>query len=190
VPSLPSKRPWDEIPLVPADKVPSLPWSPPLEPTETRGNLWPLCLVGLGFAAVQLAGADDPSWQWGTAALLGPLWETLKAACARWTVTDDGLVITGPLLRRTYSWATVSAIEVRRYQVTVDVGGRRRRTGRFDGRKGRPAAPEVAGVMARVRSLNTSGLQPVRVSLSWGAAVILPAAGAVLAATAWALFKG
>jgi hypothetical protein len=38
--------------------------------------------------------------------------------------------------------------------------------------------------------VNTSGLTRYRVSLSWGAAVFLPAVSAVVAATGWALFKG
>lgn len=80
--------------------------------------------------------------------------------------------------------------EVRRYQLTIDLGRYGRRTVRFDGKGGRPGTGEVAGVLERVRSLSTSGLVRARLSLSWGAAVFLPAAAAVLAATAWALFKG
>ncbi|MEU4391729.1 hypothetical protein [Kribbella sp. NPDC023855] len=57
-------------------------------------------------------------------------------------------------------------------------------------KNGGPSAEQVAGVVERLRGYSTSALTSYRVSLSWGAAVFLPAAAAVVAATAWALFKG
>jgi hypothetical protein len=49
---------------------------------------------------------------------------------------------------------------------------------------------EVAGVVERMRSVSTSGLERGRLSLSWGAAVFLPAVLVVVAGSVWALSKG
>jgi hypothetical protein len=74
--------------------------------------------------------------------------------------------------------------------VVIDLGHRGTRTFKYDGLKRRPTADQVAGVVERLRSYNTSALTSYRVSLSWGAVVFLPAVAAVVAATAWALIKG
>jgi hypothetical protein len=74
--------------------------------------------------------------------------------------------------------------------VRLDLGHRGIRTFEFDGLDGAPAADHVAAVIERVRRDHTSALTSYRVSLSWGAAVFLPAVAAVVAATGWALIKG
>ncbi|GAA1596945.1 hypothetical protein GCM10009789_58680 [Kribbella sancticallisti] len=150
-------------------------------------------LAAVGFKVVDLVRDDQISWwEWGSApgALLA-LWGVLVPAVERLTVTSDGIVVSGPVLRRKYSWRTIEAIELgRKPNVTVDLGRRGRHTFSYDGKNGRPSQVEVAGVLQRGWFLNTSGLTTYRVSLSWGAAVFLPAVAAVVAATAWALFKG
>jgi hypothetical protein len=187
-----AERPWDYVPLVPAATIPDLPWITAVEPGDPGSRLWLLFAAGSGYSVIGLLTAGDPRW-WemaGAAGLLVPLYETLRQACDRLAVTPDGLVATGVLLRRRISWAAISGVEARHYQLTVDLGRHGRSTWRFDGRKGRPAAAEVGGVVERLRSLNTSGLAHYRWSLSWGAAVFLPAAGATIAAVARGVFGG
>jgi len=187
-----AERPWDYVPLIPAATIPDLPWIPAVEPGEIGSRRWLVLVVASGCSVIGLLTVGDPSW-WelvGAAGLLMPLYETLRRACDRLAITPDGLVVTGVLLKRRISWAAISGVEARRYQLTVDLGRRGRRTWRFDGRKGRPAAAEVGGVVERLRSLNTSGLARHRWSLSWGAAVFLPAATATAVAIARGVFAG
>lgn len=185
-----AERPWDYVPLVPAATIPDLPWITAVDRGDPDSRIWMVFVAASGFSVIGLLTAADPSWldMAGAASLLMPLYETLRRACDRLAVTPDGLVATGVLLRRRISWAAISGVEARRYQLTVDLGRHGRRTWRFDGRKGRPAAAEVGGVVERLRSVNTSGLARYRWSLSWGAAVFLPAAGATVAAVAKGVF--
>jgi hypothetical protein len=185
-----AERPWDYVPLVPAATIPDLPWITAVDRGDPDSRIWMVFVAASGSSVIGLLTAADPSWldMAGAASLLMPLYETLRRACDRLAVTPDGLVATGVLLRRRISWAAISGVEARRYQLTVDLGRHGRRTWRFDGRKGRPAAAEVGGVVERLRSVNTSGLARYRWSLSWGAAVFLPAAGATVAAVAKGVF--
>jgi hypothetical protein len=187
-----TERPWDYVPLVPAATIPDLPWIPAVESGDHDSRLWLVFAAATGTSVISLLTAGDPRW-WemaGAAGLLMPLYETLRRACDRLAVTPDGLVVTGVLVKRRISWAAISRVEARRYQLTVELGRRGRRTWRFDGRKERPAAAEVGGVVERLRSLNTNGLARHRWSLSWGAAVFLPAATATAVAIARGVFGG
>jgi hypothetical protein len=74
--------------------------------------------------------------------------------------------------------------------MTIDLGRRGRHSFEYDATNARPSALDVAGVLERGRLLSTSGLTRYKVSLSWGAAVFLPAVAVVVFSTALALFKG
>lgn len=185
-------RPWDHVQVVPVAYHPPLPWTPTTKSGEFPGHFWLLPLAGIALTAVDLFSADELGWtDWLSGpGLLVMLWGMLKPACERWTIGEDGLVVTGLLLRRWYPWAAITGVSARKYEVAIELGRRPRRTARFDGTNGRPSAAEVAGVVERVRSVSTSGLERGRLSLSWGAAVFLPAVLVVVAGSVWALSKG
>lgn len=173
--------------------MPPLPWRPRLDQRLEREPFWVVFVLTTVLAVADLTTADDPGWrQWVSGPVaLSLLWGALAPAADRLAVREEGLVFTGPLLRRRYSWKAVEAVRRRGpKKVDIDLGHRGTRTFRYDGGPGRPAADEVAGVVERLRGYNTSALTSYRVSLSWGAAVFLPAAAAVIAAMAWALIKG
>lgn len=195
-PSKPAERdskPPARITPAPIEDVPPLPWSPRLEHELYREPFWVVFVFGVAFAVGDLLGADHVGVrQWidgpGT---LAALLVALTTAADRLTVREDGLVLSGPLLKRRYSWKAIEGVQRHgSKKVKLDLGHRGTRTFKYDGLKGRPTADLVAGVVERLRGYNTSALTSYRVSLSWGAAVFLPAVAAVVAATAWALIKG
>ncbi|MEV8374204.1 hypothetical protein AB0P21_15790 [Kribbella sp. NPDC056861] len=159
----------------------------------SREPFWVVFALLVVLKVVDLLEGDDGGWlHWvdGPVAV-ALLWYELGRAIERLTIHDDELVLRGTLLRRRYSWKAVDGVERHgRKKVTVDLGHRGKRTFKYDGENGRPPADQVAGVIERKRGYNTSALTSYRVSLSWGAAVFLPAVAAVVAATAWAWIKG
>jgi hypothetical protein len=197
---LPPSNPGEQVPKTPArvsavpiEAVPPLPWSPRLAYDVSREPFWVIFALLVVVRVVTLVEDDHHGWlDW----VQGPvtvmlLWYELGRAIERLTVHDDALVLRGQVLRRRYSWKAVDGVERRgQKKVTVDLGHRGKRTFKYDGENGRPSADQVAGVIERKRGYNTSALTSYRVSLSWGAAVFLPAVAAVVAATAWALIKG
>ncbi|WP_020388003.1 PH domain-containing protein [Kribbella catacumbae] len=195
-PSKPAEReskPPVRVTPAPIESVPPLPWSPRLEHHLFREPLWLLFVFGTVFTVNDLIQADQvPWWRWASGPIaLGLLWNAMKIAFERLTVTEGGLVVRGPLLRRRYSWKALDGVQRRgQKKVTLDLGHRGTKTFEFDGKQGAPTADLVAGVVERLRGYNTSALTSYRVSLSWGAAVFLPAVAAVVAATAWALIEG
>ncbi|NEA34527.1 hypothetical protein [Streptomyces sp. SID13031] len=190
---MPPSNPGEQDPQAPARAVPPLPWSPRLEHHLYREPFWLIFVFGVVLSLIDLTRSDDlglRQWVSGPVALL-LLWGGLSIAAGRLTVRTDGLVLRGALLRRRYSWKAVDGVQRRgEKKVVIDLGHRGTRTFKYDGVSGRPSADEVAGVVERLRGYNTSALTSYRVSLSWGAAVFLPAAAGVVAATAWALIKG
>jgi hypothetical protein len=178
---------------VPIETVPPLPWRPRLEDHVFRDPIWLLLLFFVAGTVFQLVHEDHVAWWQWTAppALLFSFWVSLKIAFEQLTLGTDGIVIRGPLLRRRYSWKAVDGVRRRgKKKVVLDLGHRGTRTFEFDGKDGTADPDHVAAVVERLRGYNTSALTSYRVSLSWGAAVFLPAVAAVVAATAWALIKG
>jgi hypothetical protein len=158
-----------------------------------RDPLWVIPALALVLAVFDLARAENLGWwDWVRApAFLLLLWSGMNVAFERLTISAEGVLLRGPLLRRWYSWKAVEGVQRRGDgKVILDLGHRRSRTFEFSVKNGGPPADHVAGVVERLRGDSTSALTSYRVSLSWGAAVFLPAAAAVVAATAWALFKG
>lgn len=196
-PSSPAERnPKPLVPTVspaPIEAVPPLPWRPRLEHSLFREPLWLLFVFGTGLTVSDLIQADQVPWyRWASGPVaLGLLWNAMKVAFERLTVIEGGVVVRGPLLRRRYTWKAIEGVQRHgKKKVTLDLGHRGTKTFEFDGRNTAPTADQVAGVVERLRLYNTSALTSYRVSLSWGAAVFLPAVAAVAAATAWALIKG
>jgi hypothetical protein len=173
--------------------MPPLPWLPRAKPAEDY--LLPFTIVmTLGFVLSGLDLVNDDHirwWDWLKApvGLLG-LWSMLGLVVSRLTVRADGIVITRRLVRREASWDLVERVEVDGQAMTIDLGRRGRHSFEYDAKNARPSALDVAGVLERGRLLSTSGLTRYKVSLSWGAAVFLPAVAVVVFSTALALFKG
>ncbi|GAA0951515.1 hypothetical protein GCM10009554_53100 [Kribbella koreensis] len=192
-PGEPNRKAPARVTPAPMEAVPPLPWSPRLEHHLYREPFWLIFVFGVVLTVIDLTRTEDPGWrQWvsGPVALF-LLWGALAVVTDRLTVRTDELVLRGPVLRRRYSWKAVDGVRRRgEKKVIVDLGHRGARTFKYDGKGGRPDADQVAAVVERLRSYNTSALTSYRVSLSWGAVVFLPAVVAVAAATAWALIKG
>ena len=176
----------------PIEAVPPLPWSPALDKHLYREPFWVLFLFGVALSAVDLVRAEDVAVAVGVRSSGSPSAVGRAEGGERADVrprgrTGDRGSAAAPPLQLEGGRRGESA---RRKKVTIDLGHRGSRTFEYAGRQGAPSADQVAGVVERLRGYSTSALTSYRVSLSWGAAVLLPAAAAVVAATAWALFKG
>jgi len=172
----PPRGDWASREIEPARTVPELPWTVRMESGLSVGD-W-LYFAGAIPGPVLL-------WWLLSDVTIGLVWSLMGAGmlCAgmamgltqlarRLVVDSAGLVVGNLFLRRFVAWRDLRELSTRRYAVLLRLAGR---TGelvlRFDGRKGRPNAEQVAAVIEGVRRTGeATGRSSAR--LSWTGAVM------------------
>ncbi|MET9318301.1 PH domain-containing protein [Kribbella sp. NPDC003505] len=148
-------------------------------------------LVSWPLAIVYVAGSAKPWWLGlSTLIFLWPLYDELRGPCARLTVTAEGFEIRGVLRKRAFPWSAIERLQVRRYEVSVDLGRHGREAWRFDGQHGRPSAQEVAALLERLRLASPRTGTGRRTTPSWGAAVLLAGTAASISTAVVGLLVG
>ena len=168
-----AQPPWDAQQFIPASTIPELPWSPPPERNQASTSRRIASLAIGPLTTVYAVATEQPWWMFlGTLFFVWPMYDDLRGITTRLTLTTTGFEVRGVLRKRTYTWTTIRALHLRRYEVTADLGRYGRQTWRFDGSQGRPSALEVAAALERLRHTTPTTPARRRATPTWPATLL------------------